>query len=64
MLSSAPGVTIITYPGIGHMAAEEAGPAIAKDIQTWLAAPAVEREGGSCTAMIAATTLNSCRCCC
>lgn len=44
MLSSAPGVTIITYPGIGHMAAEEAGPAIARDIQTWLAAPAVARQ--------------------
>lgn len=39
MLSSAPSVTIITYPGIGHMAAEEAGPAIAKDIQAWLARP-------------------------
>lgn len=39
MLSSAPEVTIITYPGIGHMAAEEAGPAVARDIQHWLAAP-------------------------
>jgi pimeloyl-ACP methyl ester carboxylesterase len=37
MLGNAPGVTIITYPGIGHMAAEEAGPAIATDIQIWLA---------------------------
>lgn len=44
MLSSAPNVTVITYPGIGHMAAEEAGPAIAKDIQAWLADPAVARE--------------------
>lgn len=44
MLSSAPVVTVITYPGIGHMAAEEAGSAIAKDIQAWLAAPAVARE--------------------
>jgi pimeloyl-ACP methyl ester carboxylesterase len=41
MLRSVPEVTVITYPGIGHMAAEEAGSAIAKDIQTWLAAPAV-----------------------
>jgi pimeloyl-ACP methyl ester carboxylesterase len=37
MLGSAPAVTVITYPGIGHMAAEEAGPAIARDIQAWLA---------------------------
>jgi pimeloyl-ACP methyl ester carboxylesterase len=44
MLGNAPGVTIITYPGIGHMAAEEAGPAIAKDIQTWLATRVVERK--------------------
>lgn len=44
MLSGAPGVTVITYPGIGHMAAEEAGPAIATDIQTWLAAPTIERK--------------------
>lgn len=44
MLSGAPGITIITYPGIGHMAAEEAGPAIARDIQTWLAAPTVRQK--------------------
>jgi pimeloyl-ACP methyl ester carboxylesterase len=44
MLGNAPSVTIITYPGIGHMAAEEAGPAIAKDIQTWLATRVVERK--------------------
>ncbi len=44
MLGSAPSVTVITYPGIGHMAAEEAGPAIAKDIQGWLATPTVARE--------------------
>jgi len=43
MLKNAPSITVITYPGIGHMAAEEAGPAIARDIQTWLAAPPVAR---------------------
>ena len=41
MLTNAPEVTVITYPGIGHMAAEEAGTAVAKDMQTWLATPAV-----------------------
>ena len=44
MLMNAPEVTVITYPGIGHMAAEEAGPAIAKDIQTWLSTPTAARE--------------------
>jgi pimeloyl-ACP methyl ester carboxylesterase len=44
MLGSAPGVTIVTYPGIGHMAAEEAGPTVARDIQAWLAAPTVGGE--------------------
>ena len=39
MLGSAPGVTIVTYPGIGHMAAEEAGTLVARDIQNWLAIP-------------------------
>ncbi len=47
MLKNAPEVTIITYPGIGHMAAEEAGPAIARDIQAWLATPTVVREASA-----------------
>ncbi len=47
MLKNAPEVTIITYPGVGHMAAEEAGPAIARDIQAWLATPTVAREASA-----------------
>jgi pimeloyl-ACP methyl ester carboxylesterase len=39
MLTGAPAISVITYPDIGHMAAEEAGPAIARDIEAWLAAP-------------------------
>jgi pimeloyl-ACP methyl ester carboxylesterase len=36
MLVNSPDVKIITYPGVGHMAADEAGPEIARDIGTYL----------------------------
>lgn len=40
MLVNAPRVEVVTYPGVGHMAVEEAGPAIARDVRRFLAAPA------------------------
>ena len=36
MLSNAPRVDTITYPGVGHMAADEAGPVIARDVRAYL----------------------------
>ena len=36
MLSNAPRVDVITYPGVGHMAADEAGPLIARDVRAYL----------------------------
>lgn len=36
MLVNAPDVQLITYPGVGHMAADEAGTAIAQDIGAYL----------------------------
>jgi len=36
MLVNAPSVQVITFPGVGHMAAEEAGPAIAREVRTFL----------------------------
>jgi pimeloyl-ACP methyl ester carboxylesterase len=36
MLSNAPEVKVITYPGVGHMAADEAGPMIARDVRAYL----------------------------
>jgi len=36
MLVNAPSVRVITYPGVGHMAADEAGPVIAQDVRTYL----------------------------
>jgi pimeloyl-ACP methyl ester carboxylesterase len=36
MLVNSPAVQIIRYPGVGHMAADEAGPEIARDIATYL----------------------------
>ena len=37
MLVNAPEVQLITYPGVGHMAADEAGPVIARDVLAWMA---------------------------
>lgn len=39
MLTHAPSVQVITYPGVGHMAVEEAGALIAKDVGPFLDAP-------------------------
>lgn len=36
MLSDAPSVRLITYPGVGHPALEEAGAPIARDVIAWL----------------------------
>ena len=36
LLVNSPDVRIITYPGVGHMAAEEAGRDIARDIDVYL----------------------------
>jgi pimeloyl-ACP methyl ester carboxylesterase len=36
MLVNAPDVRVITYPGVGHMAADEAGPVISQDVRTYL----------------------------
>ncbi len=36
MLVNAPSVQVITFPGVGHMAADEAGPVIARDVRTFL----------------------------
>ncbi|MDH5255222.1 MAG: alpha/beta hydrolase, partial [Gammaproteobacteria bacterium] len=36
MLVNAPEVKVITYPGVGHMAADEAGPIIARDVRAYL----------------------------
>jgi pimeloyl-ACP methyl ester carboxylesterase len=36
LLRDAPSLTFISYPGVGHMAVEEAGPAIGRDVRAWL----------------------------
>ncbi len=36
MLAAAPSVRLITYPGVGHPALEEAGALIARDVRAWL----------------------------
>lgn len=36
LLTSAPAVTFKSYPGVGHMAVEEAGPRIGQDVRAWL----------------------------
>jgi pimeloyl-ACP methyl ester carboxylesterase len=39
LLENAPLLTFISYPGVGHMAVEEAGAEIGKDVRTWLDQP-------------------------
>ncbi len=39
LLEEAPSLTFISYPGVGHMAVEEAGPKIGKDVRAWLDTP-------------------------
>jgi pimeloyl-ACP methyl ester carboxylesterase len=40
MLVNAPSVRVITYPGVGHMAVEESGSLIARDVRAFLDDPA------------------------
>jgi pimeloyl-ACP methyl ester carboxylesterase len=40
LLEDAPSLTFISYPGVGHMAVEEAGAQIGRDVRAWLDAPA------------------------
>jgi pimeloyl-ACP methyl ester carboxylesterase len=47
LLKNAPSVAVVTYPGIGHMAADEAGPLIARDVEAYLAGrPLADTPGG------------------
>lgn len=39
LLKDAPSLTFISYPGVGHMAVEQAGPEIARDVRAWLDKP-------------------------
>ena len=36
LLENVPSLTFKSYPGVGHMAVEEAGPLIGKDVRAWL----------------------------
>lgn len=42
LLGNAASVTFISYPGVGHMAVEEAGATIARDVRAWLDRPGGE----------------------
>jgi pimeloyl-ACP methyl ester carboxylesterase len=39
LLENAPSLKLISYPGVGHMAVEEAGAEIGADVRAWLDAP-------------------------
>lgn len=39
LLKDAPSLTFISYPGVGHMAVEQAGPEIGRDVRQWLDTP-------------------------
>jgi pimeloyl-ACP methyl ester carboxylesterase len=39
LLEKAASVTFISYPGVGHMAVEEAGAEIGRDVRAWLDRP-------------------------
>lgn len=41
LLRDAPTLTFISYPDVGHMAVEEAGPQIGRDVRAWLDTPLV-----------------------
>jgi pimeloyl-ACP methyl ester carboxylesterase len=36
LLADAPSLTFVSYPGVGHMAVEEAGAEIGRDVRAWL----------------------------
>jgi pimeloyl-ACP methyl ester carboxylesterase len=40
LLRATPSLTFIPYPGLGHMALQEDGARLARDVRAWLAAPA------------------------
>ena len=40
LLENSPSLKFIAYPGVGHMAVQEAGARIARDVRAWLDAPA------------------------
>ena len=42
LLGNAPSLKFISYPGVGHMAVEEAGPETGKDVRAWLDAPVAD----------------------
>lgn len=46
LLDAAPSVTFIAYPGLGHMALQEDGARLARDVRAWLDAPPPERHDG------------------
>jgi pimeloyl-ACP methyl ester carboxylesterase len=39
LLRDVPSLTFVSYPGVGHMAVEEAGAQIARDVRAWLEKP-------------------------
>ncbi len=39
LLENAPSLKFISYPGVGHMAVEQAGAGIGRDVRAWLDAP-------------------------
>lgn len=45
LLENAKPLKFISYPGVGHMAVEEAGAKIGKDVRAWLDAPVAARQG-------------------
>lgn len=49
LLRDAPSVTFIAYPGLGHMALQEGGSILARDVRTWLDAPAPDRNDSRAT---------------
>lgn len=45
LLKDAPSLTFISYPGVGHMAVEQAGAAIGRDVRHWLDTPVDQLAG-------------------
>ncbi len=42
LLAGAPSLTFISYPGVGHMAVEQAGAQIGRDVRAWLDTPVAD----------------------
>jgi pimeloyl-ACP methyl ester carboxylesterase len=49
LLSGAPAVKFIAYPGLGHMALQEDGARLGRDVRAWLDEPAGDALGGDAT---------------